>query len=214
MTARDKTKRRESLGFAWGAAGVLLLLTVLVVLQTPLEDADRWLAARMTLAPGGTAWEVVLWVTEWGDSATILPIMAVISLMLLRAGEAYLLLPQWGGYLLARLVTEGLKHLIGRARPPAEEMVRLAAQATSPSFPSGHATSAAFVCGLLAVLVMRSDMPVRRRRGAVLVLAVIAVAVAASRVLLGVHYVSDVLGGIASGGLALALAMVIAGRRP
>lgn len=74
-------------------------------------------------------------------------------------------------------------------------------------FPSGHATGAAAVYGALAVLYDRLWTR-RRRMTAALALAL---AVAASRVVIGVHYVVDVAAGLAVGTVTVAGALWLAG---
>jgi undecaprenyl-diphosphatase len=70
------------------------------------------------------------------------------------------------------------------------------ADALGPSFPSGHALGSAVFWTTCAVLVMpRVRRPLLVLAGAV----VLALLVAASRVLLGVHYLSDVTGGLLLG---------------
>src|SRR5690606_26801031 len=86
-------------------------------------------------------------------------VMVALSLMLLRAGEGKVALAQWGGFLLARFVTDGLKAALGRARPEMTDLEKLLAGANNYAFPSGHATSAIYVYGFIALLMMRSHMP-------------------------------------------------------
>jgi len=89
----------------------------------------------------------------------------------------------------------GAKGLVQRARPVVEDAV---AHAPGSSFPSGHATNTAAVALTLTLLVW----PLLGRRGRVLVPLVAATATAltgADRVLLGVHYPSDVVAGIILG---------------
>jgi len=106
------------------------------------------------------------------------------------------------------LVDEVLKAGFRRARPEFEDPF---VQLTTYAFPSGHAFGAAAAYGALA-LAIASVMTTRRERAlAFLAAASIVLIVAASRVILGVHYVSDVLAGVAAGvalvsGLALVLA--------
>ncbi len=106
------------------------------------------------------------------------------------------------------LVMHGVKDLVGRVRPALDP----AAASLGPSFPSGHsATSAAFYAA--AALILGRTLQ-RRPRHMLIGLAVgIAVAVAASRVLLDLHWLSDVIGGLALGWGWFALCAVMFGGR-
>ncbi|MBD7918181.1 phosphatase PAP2 family protein [Cellulomonas sp. Sa3CUA2] len=100
------------------------------------------------------------------------------------------------------------KALVQRARPVIEDAV---AHAPGWSFPSGHAANTTVVAVALTVLVRPLLGPVGRvlvpvAAGALVVLT------AADRVLLGVHYPSDVLAGILLG-LAIAGASYVGWRR-
>lgn len=107
------------------------------------------------------------------------------------------------------LLANGLKALFDRPRP---DIVPHLVHATGKSFPSGHATSAAAVYLTMAALVA-SDVKNRAARAYVFSVAVIlALIVGASRVYLGVHYPTDVIGGL-SFGAAWAAIVWIAARR-
>lgn len=84
-----------------------------------------------------------------------------------------------------------LKILVDRPRPVASQAL---AYATGPSFPSSHALSSSAIIGVALVVIT----PLLRRQARVASIAVgalVVVAIGLSRVLLGVHYVSDVVGG-------------------
>ncbi|MFE5600964.1 phosphatase PAP2 family protein, partial [Streptomyces coelicoflavus] len=77
------------------------------------------------------------------------------------------------------------------------------------AFPSGHAMTATFVCGLLVWLLHHYGAG-RGLRRAGLALAVVSVAgVGVTRVWLGVHWTTDVLGGWLLGALVVALAVLV-----
>jgi undecaprenyl-diphosphatase len=92
------------------------------------------------------------------------------------------------------LLTNTVKQLADRARPAFNP----AAATLGPSFPSGHSATAAAFYATAALLLGRWRG--RRARAVLTGLAVgIAVAVAASRVLLDVHWLSDVIAGLSLG---------------
>jgi undecaprenyl-diphosphatase len=92
------------------------------------------------------------------------------------------------------LITEAIKALVDRARPELEAV----AATLGPSFPSGHTSTAAASWAAFALVAGRWWGP--RAWPALAGAAVgIAVAVAVSRVLLNVHWLTDVLAGLALG---------------
>ena len=92
------------------------------------------------------------------------------------------------------LLTQTVKQLADRVRPTFNP----AAASLGPSFPSGHSATAAAFYAMAALLLGRWRG--RPTRAVLAGLAVgIAVAVATSRVLLDVHWVSDVIAGLALG---------------
>ena len=89
-----------------------------------------------------------------------------------------------------------LKALVNRARPLFPDAV--STEGSSSSFPSGHTMGTTVLVTSLLLLAWPSLS--RRSRPLVALLAALAVvAVAASRVLLGVHYLSDVVAAVCAG---------------
>ena len=92
------------------------------------------------------------------------------------------------------LVTNTVKGIIDRARPTIDP----AAATLGPSFPSGHSSTAAAFFAALALLAWRRR-PAHVRNVLAGAAVGIAVAVACSRVLLDLHWLSDVVAGLALG---------------
>lgn len=108
--------------------------------------------------------------------------------------------------LLAFGLTAGLKEAFAVERPPAE--LQHASEAGF-GIPSGHAAGAAAVYGALAALY---DVGSRRLRYATA--AVLVGLVSVSRIVLGVHYLADVIAGLALGLAAVALVVRYRDRSP
>lgn len=187
-------------------AGVLLLMvrTDTGVARFDLASA-RWGATHATVAStdvlrrlsllGGTAGVIFVAVVAGFVEYRRLPDRAVPALL------AATVLGQFA-------VTNGIKEIVERARPDISQLTGFAGS----SFPSGHAAAAAATFAVVALLVGR-----RRSRSARAVIAGVAVAVAVivagTRVLLGVHWLTDVLAGLAVGWAWFALWSIAFGGR-
>ncbi|MDO8357495.1 MAG: phosphatase PAP2 family protein [Nitrospirota bacterium] len=126
--------------------------------------------------------------------------LVLLSLLLLAVGYG-LKRPQWKDAGWQSLIAHGLvavvanivKHVIGRPRPKFMHAGNLelspAGGSGWDSFPSGHAAAAIAVATVLAAKFPRARWPIL----------VVAVAIAASRIFRGSHYLTDVVGGAALG---------------
>ncbi|MCB0881267.1 MAG: phosphatase PAP2 family protein [Thermoleophilia bacterium] len=116
---------------------------------------------------------------------------------------AYLLIVPFG----ATAINTSIKYAADRARP----VLNPEAATLGPSFPSGHSATAAAFYAACALVLARGSSPraVRALAGAA---AGVAVAVASTRVLLGVHWVSDVVAGLSVGWTWWALVSIAMGR--
>jgi membrane protein DedA with SNARE-associated domain/membrane-associated phospholipid phosphatase len=154
--------------------------------------------AALTAAMRGVTW--------LGSNAVLIPLVVAVGAYLLfraRDGRAAvaLLLALVG----AIVLYDTWKAAIGRARPPVAIHLMHVGGA---SFPSGHATASAAVYAMLAAIVTRR-LTRRPATAAWAVGVAVVLAVGASRVYLGVHWLTDVLAGW-SLGAAWACALVAA----
>ena len=134
-------------------------------------------------------------ITWLGATVTVLAVtVALGGLEFLRRRRLAVL-----GFLLTVVVGQNLiantvKVLVDRPRPPVPHL----APASGFSFPSGHTAAAAATWAAVA-LVLGRGRPVAVKAWLAAGAAVLTVAVASSRVLLGVHWLTDVIGGAALG---------------
>lgn len=105
-----------------------------------------------------------------------------------------------GGMLLNVLI----KYIVLRPRPFFDKPILIL---TGYSFPSGHAMASTVLYGMLAAFAVRTTTDWRRQVVAVCMAASLIALVCFSRIYLGVHYLSDVLAGIAEGIAWLALCL-------
>ena len=188
-----------AIGLAISLAGLWVFgaITEDVMHHDPLTQFDMmlldWLHARAT----STGYAVFRAISLLGDPVP-LTILALAVGFLLAARREWILLAGWlaafaGGGLLDAV----LKLIIRRPRPPY-------AAAFLPhfswSFPSGHAMGSLIAYGMLAYVL--TVLWIHRRSAQIAVLlgaALLVLAVGLSRLYLGVHYFSDVVGGYAAG---------------
>ncbi len=178
------------IGSAWLFLGVLED----VVTGDPLVHADQGLYRLMQNLRTPWGDRVMVFVTELGDGVVIALVAAAVLAWLLwrrswRAAAYWIAAVGFG-----QLASTTLKLILQRPRPLTVQYDVLSAYA----FPSGHATMSMVVYGFLAVLVGRNFSPPRRWL-AYAPAALLISAIAVSRLYLGAHWLSDVLGGLSLG---------------
>jgi membrane-associated phospholipid phosphatase len=193
-----------------GGGLVIGLLAYLVRGNATLASIDSSAAQWGNDHATVTSTRLLTWVTDLGNWP-IAPLIAVPILIyeLRRRPNRSLLLFIVLVFAGDKLVTNGIKDLIDRARPTLNPI----AETLGPSFPSGHSSTAASFYAALALILARGR---GARTRALLAGAAggIAVAVASSRVLLDVHWLSDVVAGVLLGWAWFALcAIAFGGRR-
>jgi undecaprenyl-diphosphatase len=183
---------------ATAAAAVFATLLVLVRLRwPPLESVDHGAAAGINgliagNAPLVTAVKAVTWLGSSGVLWTVVLAAAVILALRRRWRLAVYLLVTGSGALVLDPV---LKSLVGRLRPVVAHPV---AHGAGNSFPSGHSLGS-IVCYGAVLLVFLPAARGRWRTTFITVTVALIALIGISRVLLGVHYLSDVLGAWAVG---------------
>ncbi|MFE9673995.1 phosphatase PAP2 family protein [Streptomyces sp. NPDC006259] len=186
-----------------------LLVSILVAAEWhPLVSADgdisrtthRWAVAD----PGVTHACRIL--TDWvWDPLTMRLLCAAVAVWLVWRRSAW-----WTAVWLVTVsavgtvLQQGLKAAVGRERPVWTDPVDSAHYA---AYPSGHALTATVVLGLLLWLLHRHGAGRAPWRTAVAVVVVSVAGVGLTRVWLGVHWPTDVLGGWLMGAMLVSLAI-------
>lgn len=193
-------ERGSAVPLAASAVGFAIFLAIAVAVSSGVTQGfDAWglLALRNpadTAQPFGPAWfqETGRDFTGLGSNgvlaALVLAGSGFLALARRRAGALFLLASFWGALVLETVV----KHWYGRPRP---ELVPHAARVFTASFPSGHASVSAAACLASALLLAQARPEPRFRAFAVSVAVCLVALIGASRVYLGVHWPTDVIGG-------------------
>jgi undecaprenyl-diphosphatase len=189
--------------------GTALVAIVLVMIHTNTGFARLDRSASLFGAHHATALSTrfLQFYTQLGGALVIVPLAVIVAIAeTIRQRSvgvvAFLTLVVGGQFLVANVI----KAIVDRARPDFDQLTGF----SGPSFPSGHAVSSAACLAAFALVIgRRRSIKVR----AILAgLAVgLATGIACCRVMLGVHWLTDVLGGLALGWAWFALCSIVFG---
>ena len=192
------------------SGGLLLgVLAYLVRGQSGIVHLDRSVAQWAYDHRGLVSTDGLNAVTKLGETYTVVGLAVVLVFAEIRRVPSRWILPFVTAVIVGdKLITLAVKDLVARVRPTLEP----AAQALGASFPSGHTSTAAAFYACAALLLARRRA--RPTRAALAGAAVgIALAVACSRVFLDLHWLSDVIGGLALGWAWFAVCSIAFGGR-
>lgn len=203
---RSPTQRRVAVALlaALGSAVAFARITEDYLTNDPLARWDVSLAGWLVEHRSAVGLEVFRAITNLGSPIVALVIATIVCVVLYRRrqiADAALLPVVLGGGELLNLV---LKLSFHRARPEVG-VVHL----DTYSYPSGHAMIATATCGAFAYLLWGRTRSGRTRILISAGMAAIVLLICFSRLYLGVHYLSDVLGAVAAGATWLALSIAL-----
>jgi undecaprenyl-diphosphatase len=196
-------------------AGAIIFATMTLTLgeisedvsnHEPLTVADAQFSTWLHSHTQPLLTSVMFVLTYLGSSVTVSCVAAIFGLYLIWRRRFYwlaaFLSSVYGGMLLNKI----LKFAFQRPRPHFDDpLVSL----TSYSFPSGHTMTATVLYGVLAAYFFTNTQDWRKRMVIVFVASFLILLVGFSRIYLGAHYLSDVLGAMAEGLAWLALCLTV-----
>lgn len=179
-----------------------------VVTGDPLTAVDREIAVWLHLHATPTLTEALKFISLLASLPVVTGICLFMALYFVRERSRYHLLALMLTIPIGMLMNVLLKYAFHRSRPAWDNPIVMIG---SFSFPSGHAMAATLLYGFLAAFVVRPVQAWRWRVLAVLAAGLLIVLIGFSRLYLGVHYLSDVLAGMAAGAAWLALCLIAVG---
>lgn len=167
-----------------------------------LEAFDRAMAASVREHALPAAVAFFNGVTHLGHRLLLLGLGITVA-VLLYARRRWWMLAAWVGAVGGgAMLNLALKAAVQRTRPEVEAAI----YAEGWSFPSGHAMNSTIAYGMLAYLIVQRF---GRHLATVVAMAVLVILlIGASRIYLGVHYISDVAGGFLAGAAWLAICVI------
>ncbi len=169
------------------------------------ESAAEWGARNATDA----STFVLRAITQLGGTGGLLVIMLGLGVWEFRRSRTWGPLAYLGAVGLGVVVLNNtLKIIVDRERPMFAQLTG----AAGTSFPSGHSAAAAACWAAIALVLFRRGSKAGRAAGAIAAV-LVAVAVATTRVLLGVHWISDVVAGVVVGWVWFGVVTLIFGGR-
>jgi undecaprenyl-diphosphatase len=203
MTVPDRARRAPYRFIGALIVLVAIWLSMLLLGRGPVDQAiyrTLYVGERPVLGP------IAHVLTALGEPTILIAASFVVALILWLRGHRHLPLVFIAITMLGRAVSELQKYLIARPRPDLE--THLVIVKTS-SFPSGHANSSMIFFLTLALIASAGT---RWRHLAVALAVLLSLLVGFSRVMLGVHWPSDVVGGWALGMLWVLVTLRLAQR--
>ena len=167
---------------------------------------DEWINQGLDLIRTDDMITVFSWITYLGGSATLIAVSLVTTSLLWVHHRRQLIVPLWLTIAGPQITTYAGKYVLAHPRPEFVAEV----SAFTPSFPSGHATSAMAVYGFIAYIVARDLMTTRQRFEIIYWAVVLIGLVGFSRMYLSLHYASDVTAGFLVGSFWLLLGFALA----
>ena len=181
---------------------IILFTFVAVFLYADIvTDFESWVYSESVehMSPVITACMKII--THLGDSITVIILCLVLfTIPYLRKNYA---LPISISVTLATGINALLKHVFIRPRP---DILRLVSE-TGYSFPSGHSMISMALYGAFALLAWKNMSSIKSKIITTMVCLALIAMIGFSRIYLGVHYITDVIGGWCLG-LAIALGVV------
>jgi undecaprenyl-diphosphatase len=202
------TAPRPARGAEYRFIGALIALVViwLLMLLWGGGPLDRAIYEAVYVGNSPALVPIARVFTALGEPTVLIAASFVVALGLWLRGHRHLPLVFIAITMFGRAISELQKYWIARPRPDLE--THLVVVKTS-SFPSGHANSS-MVFFLTLALALTADT--RWQRTAVIGAIGLSILVGVSRVMLGVHWPSDVVGGWALGMLWVLVTLRLAGR--
>ena len=164
---------------------VLFIADYLLIVNGWMKIIDQFVFESLRFFASNQLTEIFKIITNLGSFWGIL--IVIFLVFLVNRKVSYICL---GASIIQTSLNRVIKAIVRRPRPNVDVFIR----ESNFSFPSGHAMAITCLYGLLIYYLYKSE--IRYRKLLIVICVLIIVLVSLSRVYLGVHYFSDIIGGI------------------
>lgn len=164
---------------------VLFIADYLLIVNGWMKIIDQFVFESLRFFASDQLKEIFKIITNLGSFWGIL--IVIFLVFLVNRKVSYICL---GASIIQTSLNRVIKAIVRRPRPNVDVFIR----ESNFSFPSGHAMAITCLYGLLIYYLYKSE--IRYRKLLIVICFLIIVLVSLSRVYLGVHYFSDIIGGI------------------
>ena len=171
-----------------GGCLVLFILLLVLIVTNQIEGFDNLVYQGIFI--NHPFWnEFYKYFTHIGSTVSVIVITIVLFFVLRKKKDKIMLL---SSVAITVAMNQIIKHIVLRPRPPLE---RRLIQKGGYSFPSGHAMISMCLCGLFIYFCATRIKNKTTRIICITLLCILMLMIGISRIYLGVHYPSDIIGG-------------------
>lgn len=168
---------------------IIFLLVIKDIFLYEITSYDKWAFNLLKSIRSNEMTLFMTIITKLGDFLTVVSILLILLLLYKNKKTVYYIIINMISIF---LLNDFLKHIIHRARPVGYNLIN----ESSYSFPSSHTMCSTMLFSFLIYLVYKNVNNKILKYILMIILFIILVLICISRVYLGVHYLSDVIGGL------------------
>ena len=177
----------------WIIIGLTLLFVLLSVLITTnlIKPFDTFMYELITYGMNDITTIIYKAITFLGSTLFIVLLCIVFLILFIVLKKKNIGLVISSVLIISTLFNNLLKIIFCRTRPDVIKLVH----ESSYSFPSGHTMASVSMYGILIYILIKSNINKKIKITLITILGILPILVGLSRVYLGAHYVSDIIGG-------------------
>ena len=169
---------------------ILFVITIILIKTNIINSFDEYIYNLVTIKQTDILTNIFKIITTFGSTAFIISLCAfwLVFFIILKKKNKGILITSC--LIISTIMNNVIKIIIRRPRP---EVLKLVIEKTF-SFPSGHMMASVSMYGFLLYLLLKSNLNKKIKWSIGIFLSILPIIIGVSRIYLGVHFASDILG--------------------